>query len=37
MAVDPRAEAKMQAFVYHWLELDGGPSHFALGEQTKDL
>jgi len=36
MVADPRAEAKMQAFVYHWLELDGGPSHFALGEQTKN-
>lgn len=36
MLADPRAEAKMQAFVYHWLELDGGPAHFALGEQTKN-
>jgi hypothetical protein len=35
MMADPRAEAKMQAFIWHWLQLDGGRAHFALGEQTK--
>jgi len=35
MLVDPRAQAKMQAFIWSWLQLDGGRAHFALGEQTK--
>lgn len=36
MVLHERTEAKMQAFVYEWLGLDGGPAHFALGEQVKD-
>ena len=36
MMADPRAQAKMQAFVWSWLQLDGGRAHFGLGEQIKD-
>ncbi|MEM6995751.1 MAG: DUF1588 domain-containing protein, partial [Myxococcota bacterium] len=36
MVVAPHARDKMKAFVYHWLELDGGPAHFALDELTKN-
>ena len=37
MLADPRAEAKVQAVVHAWLGLDGGPVHFALEDQTKDV
>jgi hypothetical protein len=36
MLDDPRAQATIQGFVWHWLQLDGGRLHHALEDVQKD-